>query len=84
MKHVRVSQMNLAVEMWLCNMWLCLLGFDVPYLYHIAISYRRLGWSLVPRVLPYSENSHNVIESKYSPEFSFCESICAPNLKASG
>ena len=38
MKHVRVSQMNLAVEMWLCNMWLCLLGFDVPYLTRVAAS----------------------------------------------
>ena len=33
MKHVRFSQiMNLAVGMWLCDMWLCLLDFNVPYL----------------------------------------------------
>ena len=33
MKHVRFFQvMNFAVGMWLCDMWLCLLGFDVPYL----------------------------------------------------
>ena len=33
MKHVRFFQvMNLAVGMWPCDMWLCLLGFDVPYL----------------------------------------------------
>ena len=24
--------MNLAMGMWLCDMWLCLLGFNVPYL----------------------------------------------------
>ena len=33
MKHVRFSQvMNLAMGMWLCEMWLYLLGFNVPYL----------------------------------------------------